>query len=119
MLLTCYFTPDGFMIYSAPMNKHQNQRDTPAPPENLISFESLRQAWDMPWKAQLELWRLALIPLNQLSLWFSGVTIQQGWRFYGRPIWEIHRRSHMSIGKCVNLCLIVAGNPARIIREVE
>lgn len=96
----------------------QSERDIPEPPEKLLSLEAVRQAWQMPWKAQLELWRLAMVPRNWLGLRFSGVNIGTGWRFYGVPIWQIHRQSSVHIGNNMNLRSSIDSNPLGIDRAI-
>ena len=78
-------------------------------PEALFSAESLRQASAMPWKAGNELRRLLILPLAWWAL--RGIEIGAGWRFYGLPIIQRHRRSRIRIGRAMNLRSTPRSNP--------
>ena len=95
-------------IYSAQPMTEQTEQSVDIPPA-LLSAESLRQASDMPWKARNELLRLLVWPLAWRAL--RGVEIGAGWRCYGRPIIQRHRRSQIRIGQGLNLRSTAASNP--------
>ena len=78
-------------------------------PEALLSTESLRQASAMPWKAANEVRRWLILPLAWWAL--RGIEIGAGWRFYGLPIIQRHRRSQIRIGKGMNLRSTARSNP--------
>ncbi len=78
-------------------------------PEALLSPEALRQARDMPWKAGNEFRRLLILPLVYLAL--RGIDIGGGWRCYGLPIIQRHRRSSIRIGRRLNLRSTARSNP--------
>lgn len=78
-------------------------------PTSLYSLESLRQARDMPWKARNELRRWLILPLAWWRL--RGVEIGSGWRCYGLPIIQRHRRSQLRIGRNLALRSTPASNP--------
>lgn len=78
-------------------------------PTSLLSLESLRQARDMPWKAGNELRRWLILPLAWWRL--RGVEIGPGWRCYGLPIIQRHRRSQLRIGRNLALRSTPASNP--------
>ena len=78
-------------------------------PTSLFSLESLRQARDMPWKAGNELRRWLILPMAWWRL--RGVEIGRGWRCYGLPIIQRHRRSQLRIGRNLSLRSTPASNP--------
>src|SRR4051812_20005873 len=78
---------------------------------NLSPDAALRETWATPWKARNEIERLLLLPLAWISLHGSGIEIGAGWRFYGLPIWQKHRQSHLMIGARANLRSTVRSNP--------
>lgn len=69
-----------------------------APPEALLSAAGLRLALDTPWRARLELRRLLSLPMTRLIFALAGVRWGRGWKFYGVPILQKHRRSTLAIG---------------------
>lgn len=79
------------------------------PPRTLLSAESLRQASAMPWKATNELRRWLILPLAWWAL--RGIEIGAGWRFYGLPVIQRHRRSRIRIGRAINLRSTPRSNP--------
>jgi len=78
-------------------------------PAALLSADSLRQASAMPWKAGNELRRWLILPLAWWAL--RGIEIGAGWRFYGLPIIQRHRRSQIRIGRAMNLRSTPRSNP--------
>ncbi|MBL8154287.1 MAG: acyltransferase [Anaerolineae bacterium] len=88
-------------------------RDTPdsALPDSLLSAQAVRQAWDMPWKAVNELERLLLLPLARLQFALAGVKWGAGWKLYGLPILQKHRRSTLTLGDGLELRSTARSNP--------
>ncbi|RMF78291.1 MAG: acyltransferase [Chloroflexi bacterium] len=86
------------------------EHDT-TPPESLLSAQAVRAAFDTPWKASNEIIRLMMWPLIRLTFMFSGVAWGSGWRLYGLPIIQKHRRSTMTIGARLNLRSTARSNP--------
>ena len=78
-------------------------------PEAALSRESLRQARAMPWKAGNEIRRLLMLPLVCWAL--RGLEVGIGWRCYGMPIIQRHRRSVIRIGRRMNLRSSARSNP--------
>lgn len=78
-------------------------------PPSLLSPDSLRLAREMPWKAGNEIRRLLILPLAWWTL--RGVRLGPGWRCYGLPIIQRHRRSHIHIGQRMNLRSAAMSNP--------
>lgn len=78
-------------------------------PAALLSAEALRQASAMPWKAGNEIRRWLILPLAWWAL--RGVEIGAGWRCYGLPIFQRHRRSQIRIGPRLNLRSTPRSNP--------
>lgn len=66
---------------------------------------------DMPWKARNEIERLLIWPLAALGFAASGVQIGPGWRCYGLPILQRHRRGQLTIGEQCDLRSHVRSNP--------
>lgn len=80
-------------------------------PDSLLSLEAARLTLETPWKTRNEVERLLLIPLAWLRFRLSGVTIGRGWRCYGLPIIQKHRRSTLSLGANANLRSTAGSNP--------
>jgi acetyltransferase-like isoleucine patch superfamily enzyme len=72
---------------------------------------SPRAALDMPWKAVNEIERLLLLPLARLRFALAGVGWGKGWKLYGLPIIQKHRRSRLIIGAYLELRSTVRSNP--------
>lgn len=87
-------------------NQHETQ-----PPTSLFSLEAFRLTLDTPWKAINELERLALLPLARVQFALSGVAWGEGWRLYGLPIIQKHRRSTLTIGARLSLRSTARSNP--------
>jgi len=77
----------------------------------LLSPLALRAAWEMPWKARNEIGRLLILPWVRLQFALAGVRWGRGWRLYGAPILQIHRRARLTIGDRLNLRSTVRSNP--------
>jgi acetyltransferase-like isoleucine patch superfamily enzyme len=82
-----------------------------APPDALVSISAARMALDTPWKARNEIERLLLLPLARLQFALAGVEWEAGWRLYGLPIIQKHRRSILTIGARLELRSTVRSNP--------
>lgn len=82
-----------------------------APPESYLSRTALRMALDTPWKALNELKRLLLLPWARLRFAAAGVRWGKGWKLYGLPIIQKHRRSTLIIGDRLNLRSTARSNP--------
>ena len=82
-----------------------------SPPPALTPLEALRLALDTPWKAVNEVERLLLLPLARLVFAWSGVAWGGGWKLYGLPIVQKHRRATMHIGARMELRSTVRSNP--------
>ena len=78
-------------------------------PSSLLSIDALRQAREMPWKAGNEIRRLLVLP----RVWWRlrGVEVGDGWRCYGVPIIQRHRRSTIDIGRALQLRSSASSNP--------
>ena len=69
------------------------------------------QAWVAPWKVRNEIRRWLAVPGARLLFWMNGIHWQPGWRFYGLPIIQKHRRSHMCFGPGLQLRSSLTSNP--------
>lgn len=69
------------------------------------------QAWDAPWKAWNELWRWLAYPRVRLLFALSGIAWGRGWRLYGVPIIQKHRRSRIAFGPGLQLRSAPRANP--------
>jgi NDP-sugar pyrophosphorylase family protein len=67
-------------------------------------------ALDTPWKARLELHRLINLPIARIMFALAGVRWGHGWRLYGMPIVQKHRRSTMILGDNLELRSIPHSN---------
>lgn len=81
-----------------------------APPAALLSAQGLALAVDTPWRVRLELRRMATYPLARVLFVLAGVRWGRGWRFYGMPIVQKHRRSALIIGDRLELRSIPHSN---------
>lgn len=86
-----------------------NSHDT-APPDALLSFQGARMALDTPWRVRLELRRMVTWPAARIVFALAGIPWGRGWRFYGMPIIQKHRRSTMQIGDGLSLRSIPHSN---------
>ncbi|MCA0456901.1 MAG: acyltransferase [Chloroflexi bacterium] len=80
-------------------------------PTSLLSTEAARLALDTPWKAINEIERLLLLPLARMQCALAGVSWGAGWKFYGLPIIQKHRRSTLTIGAGLELRSTARSNP--------
>ena len=67
--------------------------------------------WDTPWKVQNELRRRVLYPMVRLIFAWNGISWGRGWRIFGLPIIQKHRRSRMNFGPGLQLRSFVRSNP--------
>jgi acetyltransferase-like isoleucine patch superfamily enzyme len=67
-------------------------------------------AVDTPWRVRLELRRLLSWPVTRILFALAGVPWGRGWKFYGVPILQKHRRSTMIIGDHLELRSIPHSN---------
>jgi acetyltransferase-like isoleucine patch superfamily enzyme len=77
----------------------------------LLSAQALRAAWEMPWKARNEIARLLIGPWVRLQCALAGIRWGRGWKLYGAPILQIHRRAQVQIGDRLLLRSTVRSNP--------
>lgn len=82
-----------------------------APPDSLMSLSAAHMALDTPWKARNEIERMLLLPLARLQFVLAGVEWGNGWRLYGLPIIQKHRRSKLTIGARLELRSTARSNP--------
>jgi acetyltransferase-like isoleucine patch superfamily enzyme len=80
------------------MNDHEV-----APPDTALSVQALHMALDTPWRVRLEIRRLLSWPVARILFAWAGVPWGRGWRFYGVPILQKHRRSTLLIGDGLQL----------------
>ncbi len=66
---------------------------------------------DTPWKLGNEMSRWLAYPLARLLFAREGLHWGKGWRFYGVPIIQRHRRSTMSFGPRLQLRSALRSNP--------
>ena len=69
------------------------------------------QIWDTPWKVHNEIRRRISYPLVRLIFALYGISWGRGWRIYGLPIIQKHRRSRMNFGPGLQLRSFVRSNP--------
>ncbi len=81
--------------------------NTPPP----ASDSALAQALLMPWKARNEIERLLILPFAWMSAVGAGAGWGAGWKLYGFPIWQLHRRSSVQIGARLSLRSTWRSNP--------
>ncbi|HLV37140.1 MAG TPA: DapH/DapD/GlmU-related protein [Spirillospora sp.] len=86
-------------------------RHDSVPPDSILSSATLRLAQETPWKAVNEIERLLLLPAARLQFALAGIAWGSGWRLYGLPIIQKHRRSTLTIGPGLSLRSTVRSNP--------
>lgn len=67
--------------------------------------------WDTPWKISNQIWRFLAYPRIRLLFARNRIDWGQGWRFYGTPVIQKHRRSSMSFGPGLQLRSSLRSNP--------
>ncbi len=89
----------------------------PSEDEQFRTSETAFETWigrlqlDTPWKLANEGRRLALLPVVRLVFWISGVRWGKGWKIYGLPIIQKHRRGVLTIGDRLQLRSTGRSNP--------
>ena len=73
--------------------------------------QTISQALDTPWKVWNEVRRRLAWPWIRLIFLASGVAWGRGWRIYGAPVVQKHRRSSMSFGPNLGLRSSMRSNP--------
>ena len=71
----------------------------------------LKEILSAPWKLRNNLFRLLLYPWVRVSFLLKGIPWGRGWRFYGVPIIQKIRGSHMQFGDGLQLRSTVHSNP--------
>jgi acetyltransferase-like isoleucine patch superfamily enzyme len=71
----------------------------------------INQAFDTPWKVWNEVRHWLVYPRVRLLFAMNFISWGHGWRFYGIPIIQKHRRSRMSFGPGLGLRSSVRSNP--------
>ena len=66
---------------------------------------------NMPWTASLELRRRLAWPLVRAQFAWHGIDWGTGWKFFGRPIIQRHRGSHIALGDGLTLRSWPKSNP--------
>jgi acetyltransferase-like isoleucine patch superfamily enzyme len=66
---------------------------------------------DTPWKVINEVQRLLVSPYMRVLFGLYGITWQPGWKFYGIPMIQKHRRSEMHFGPGLGLRSASRSNP--------
>ncbi len=92
------------------MSEHSQHPHDLAPPDTLVSVAALRMALDTPWRVRLEARRWLSWPVARLIFALAGVRWGRGWRLYGVPILQKHRRSTITIGDGLSLRSIPHSN---------
>lgn len=72
---------------------------------------TVARAWDTPWKVWGELGRALTYPGVRLLFAVNEIPWGRGWRFYGMPIIQKHRRSSMCFGSGLQLRSALRSNP--------
>lgn len=100
-----------------PMNERpeHGERGERAPEHPQPTARPQATAWarvaEMPWLLRNEIERLLVWPLAALGWWGSGVQVGRGWRCYGLPVLQRHRRSRVQIGQNCELRSHRRSNP--------
>jgi acetyltransferase-like isoleucine patch superfamily enzyme len=68
-------------------------------------------AFDTPWKLSNEVLRWWTHPAARWQFALNGIAWGRGWRFYGLPIIQKHRRSRMGFGDGLQLRSAARSNP--------
>jgi len=69
------------------------------------------QVWNTPWKIQNELRRWPVYPCVRVLFTANDIRWREGWRFYGIPVIQKHRRSRMSFSPGLQLRSSLRSNP--------
>jgi acetyltransferase-like isoleucine patch superfamily enzyme len=71
----------------------------------------MKNLFDTPWKYQNTIIRWLVLPGVRLQFFLSGIAWGIGWRLYGFPILQKHRRSEMHFGDGLSLRSFARSNP--------
>lgn len=71
----------------------------------------LRSIFETPWKISNHIRRLLSYPKARLTFAFYAIPWGRGWRLFGTPIIQKHRRSQMRFGPGLELRSTVSSNP--------
>jgi len=66
---------------------------------------------DTPWKISNNLVRLLQWPLIRIFFLCHGIKVRQGWRIFGFPLIQKHRKSKMDLGPGLQLRSSLSSNP--------
>lgn len=66
---------------------------------------------DTPWKVTNGLGALVVHPYVRLIFWLNGIPWGHGWRFFGAPIVQKHRKSRITFGPGLQMRSSVRSNP--------
>ncbi len=71
----------------------------------------MMNALDTPWKVSNEFWRFVSYPYIRLLFSTNRIAWGKGWKFYGIPIIQKHRKSVMRFGSQFHLRSSIRSNP--------
>lgn len=72
----------------------------------------------MPWKIGNELGRLLVYPAARALFFYNRIPWGRGWRLYGLPVIQKHRRSRMEFGANLQLRSTLGSNPLGVTHAV-
>jgi acetyltransferase-like isoleucine patch superfamily enzyme len=96
---------------------HNNQAVSPMSSE-LSLGKIIGITLDTPWKLWNECVRLFLWPFAWLEILVTGLQAGSGWKWYGLPTIQRHRRSQIQVGKSFELRSTPSSNPLSPFRPV-
>jgi acetyltransferase-like isoleucine patch superfamily enzyme len=64
-----------------------------------------------PWKLFNEVRRLLEFPFIYFNFWIHHVSWKKGWRIYGQPLLQLHRKSRVKIGINLEIRSFFGSNP--------
>ncbi len=71
----------------------------------------LQHSLDTPWKIWNKIWLWLAYPAARFLFWSSGIPWGKGWKLYGLPVIQKHRRSRVEIGPGFSLRSSLRSNP--------
>ena len=71
----------------------------------------IQKSFDTPWKVWNEIARRITYPWTRFIFMLNGIPWGFGWKIYGTPIVQKHRRSHMYFGDGLSLRSTTSSNP--------
>jgi acetyltransferase-like isoleucine patch superfamily enzyme len=71
----------------------------------------IKEALSAPWKIWNEIARLFVAPRVRLMFALNGIPWRSGWKFFGAPVIQKHRRSSMTFGPGMQLRSSLRSNP--------